>query len=339
MKFLVVNMNYLGDALMTTPAIAALRQAHPDSRIDTVAGAAKGYGAAEILSMDPDIDRVIPRVPGGAASRCLQLAQVFRRGAYDAVVVLPSIAAYDTTARLAGPSIRLTTPQLQGRVHLADHLLRSVEPITAGARPKRRLVLAVPEDAARAAADMLARRPREGASLVALNLGATRPQKRWPKQHFADLAQALSPDYNVVLLGAMVPSDLEYAQAIRDRVGEKNLIDLTGRTSLSQLAAIIASCDAIVTADSGAMHIASAVGTPLAALFGSTDPAVTGPYGNTPARVLYKSLPCAPCGKHPTCAGRYECLSSISPGEALAALCDLLPGNTRSKPLAAQLNR
>lgn len=324
MKILVVNMNYLGDALMTTPAIAALRRAHPDARIDTIAGAAQGYAAADILAMDPDIDQVIPRSPGGAAARCLQLAQVLRRGRYDAAVVLPSIAAYDTTVRLAGPPIKVMTPQLQGRVHLADHLLQAVEPLAGKAAAIRRLVLRIPPEAVRSAAKLLSRRPRAGARLVALNLGATRPQKRWPKRHFADLAAALATDYNVVLLGGPVPSDCEYARDILEAVGSENLVDLTGKTTLPDLAGVISACDALVTADSGAMHIASAVGTPLIALFGSTDPAVTGPYGDSPARVLYKSLACAPCGKHPTCAGRFDCLISINPAEVLAALGEIL---------------
>src|SRR5579862_9473239 len=117
-KILVVNMNYLGDALMTTPAIAALRRAYPNAQIDTIAGASNGYSAAQVLSMDPDIDEVVPRVAGGATARCLQLAGVLRKGRYQAVVVLPSIPAYNTTARLAGTPTCVTTPQLQGRIHL-----------------------------------------------------------------------------------------------------------------------------------------------------------------------------------------------------------------------------
>jgi ADP-heptose:LPS heptosyltransferase len=72
------------------------------------------------------------------------------------------------------------------------------------------------------------------------------------------------------------------------------------------------------------MHIASAVGTPIVAIFGSTDPHLTGPYGDTPARVLYKNLPCAPCNNHPTCGGRHDCLQEISPEEVVLAVSDLI---------------
>ena len=67
------------------------------------------------------------------------------------------------------------------------------------------------------------------------------------------------------------------------------------------------------------MHLATAVGTPSVALFGSTDPAVTGPFDGV-SETIYKALPCAPCGNHPTCEGRYDCLRAITPDEvALAA--------------------
>ena len=97
-KILVVNMNYMGDALMTTPAHAALRLAWPGARIDAIAGASTGYGAADALALCPDIDTIIARAPGGAAALCAQLFSVIRAGRYDAVVVLPSIPAYELTA-------------------------------------------------------------------------------------------------------------------------------------------------------------------------------------------------------------------------------------------------
>lgn len=336
MKILVVNMNYLGDALMTTPALAALRLGQPDAQVDTIAGASQGYGAAQVLAMNPDIDQVIPRVDGGAAARCLQLAQVLRRGRYDAVVVLPSIAAYDTTVRLAGTPTRLTTPQLAGRVHLADHLLQTVLPLASDGYPPRRLVLRVPQDAARSARQKLASLQRARGLVVAVNLGATRPQKRWPAEHFIALVGRLAPEHNVVLLGGSVASDLETARAIRERVSSQSILDLTGQTTIEELAGVIENCDSIITADTGAMHIASAVGTPIVALFGSTDPLITGPYGDIPVKVLYKALPCAPCGKHPTCAGRFDCLRSITPAEVLAALGDLLPARSARETLAAK---
>jgi ADP-heptose:LPS heptosyltransferase len=335
-KILVVNMNYLGDALMTTPALAALRSAHPEARIDTIAGATNGYSAAYVLRMNPDIDEVIPRVAGGAMARCWQLARILRSGRYQAVVVLPSIPAYNTTARLSGTAVRVNTPQLEGRVHLADHLLEAVQPLTGDTAQGKRLVLQVPPDAQESARRRLAALPHRGAPIIAVNVGATRPQKRWPREHFVSLAKLLAREKNIVLLGGPVQSDQETAERVRESVGAENILDLTGQTTIAELAGVIATCDALVTADTGAMHIASAVGTPQVALFGSTDPAVTGPYGASPARVIYKSLSCAPCGKHPTCAGRYDCLQSIEPEEVMLALKDLL--RTRravSLPVAA----
>src|SRR5579883_22264 len=336
MKILLVNMNYLGDALMTTPAIAAIRRAHPDAEIDTIAGASSGYSAADVLAMNPDIDRVIPRVAGGAAARCFQLAKVLWQDRYQAVVVLPSIPAYNMTAKLIRTPICITTPPLQGQIHMADHLLQAVRPLTADHQGENRLVLQVPQTALQEAKERLSDLQRRNAPLIGVNVGATRPQKRWPEDHFVSLVSQLVNDANVAILGGPVESDRSTAERIRQSVGAERFIDLTGKTTITDLAAVIACCDALVTADTGAMHIASAVGTPQVALFGSTDPAITGPYGPSPARVIYKSLSCAPCGKHPTCDGRFDCLQSITPDEVLLALRHLLRAHrTEPLPMAA----
>ena len=129
-------------------------------------------------------------------------------------------------------------------------------------------------------------------------------------------------------------SDKQSAEDVRAAADGFNLLDLTGQTSVAELAAVIAACDALVTADTAACHIAAAVGTPQVALFGSTDPLVTGPYADAPARVLAEALPCAPCGKHPTCAGRFDCMRALTPERVASALDGLLSAN-RSRGIAS----
>ena len=174
------------------------------------------------------------------------------------------------------------------------------------------------------------------APLVAVNVGATRPQKRWFAESFAETLDLLG-DVQSVLVGAG-----EHDEAIADevlrRVQKAAPVNLVGRTSVKQLAAVLSRCDLLLSADSGPMHLATAVGTPTVALFGSTDPAATGPYDGV-SRVIYKALPCAPCGNHPTCGGRYDCLRAITSGEVALAVRALLrerrPSLVASLPMAA----
>ena len=97
-KFLVINMNYMGDALLTTPAIAALRRAYPDARIDTVVGAG---AAAEVLGGNPDLDTIIARTAPGSLGRVMQTFRLLREGQYTDAIILPPLPAYAAAAWMA----------------------------------------------------------------------------------------------------------------------------------------------------------------------------------------------------------------------------------------------
>lgn len=330
-KILVVNMNYLGDALMTTPALAALRRARPDAQIDTVAGAG---GAVEVLRGNPDIDAVIPRTGRKSLERCRQLYSLLRGGRYIDAVILPPLPAYALTAWLArtphrvgragrGMDFFLTRRQPVTATHMADAMLQTM-PVAPEAAPRRRLFVALSAEERDAARRLLTEVGLDGnRPVLAVNAGtsATRAQKRWPAEHFAAALDALH-DVPCVLVGAGA-EEAAIAERIVSLAGRARPVNLVGRTGIKELAALLELCDALLTADSGPMHLATAVGTPTVALFGSTDPGVTGPYDDV-SRVLDKRLSCAPCNNHPTCEGRYDCMREISPPEVSLAVRDVL---------------
>ena len=330
-KILVVNMNYLGDALMTTPALAALRRALPDARIDTVAGAG---GAVEVLRGNPDVDQIIPRTGRKSLERCRQLFSLLRGGRYTDVVILPPLPAYAVTAWLARTPHRigragrgmdpfLTRRQPVTAPHMADAMLQTA-PVPQDGVSVRRLVVALTTDERDAARRLLTESGLDTERpLLAVNAGtsATRAQKRWPAEHFAAALDALA-DVPCVLIGAGA-EEAAIAQRIQNLAERARPVNLVGQTGIKELAALLEHCGALLTADSGPMHLATAVGTPTVALFGSTDPAVTGPYDDV-SRVLDKRLSCAPCNNHPTCEGRYDCMRQITPGEAALAVRDVL---------------
>jgi len=175
-------------------------------------------------------------------------------------------------------------------------------------RPK----LAVPPGAIdKALANLGLSRPT--APLLALAPGAEYgPAKRWPPRHFAALAAAKQADgWQVWLFGSA--GDREAAAAISATV------DLTGRTSLDQAVALLSLADAVVSNDSGLMHVAAALDRPQVALFGPSDPLRTGPR-NPAARVLRLGLECSPCNKRVCPLGHHRCLEDLTPEQALAAL-------------------
>ena len=343
-KILVVNMNYMGDALLTTPALAALRRAYPDAQIDTVVGAG---AAAQVLEGNPDLDHIIARTAPGSWARCAQIFSLLREGHYSDAIILPPLPAYAAAAAFAGTHRRvglagrgmnrfLTHLRPTQAVHMADAMLDTM-PIPPDVLPtRRRLSVTVARDDLEAAERLLLDAGCDlNAPLLAVNVGATRPQKRWFAESFAETLDLLG-DVQSVLVGTGEHDDAVAADVLR-RVQKTTPINLVGRTSVKQLAAVLSRCDLLLSADSGPMHLATAVGTPTVALFGSTDPAATGPYDGI-SRVLYKALPCAPCGNHPTCRGRYDCLRAITPSEVALAARALLrerrPSLVPSLPMA-----
>jgi lipopolysaccharide heptosyltransferase II len=317
-------MNYLGDALMTTPVHAALRERYPDAQIDAIAGSQQGYGAYDILAHNPHINNLIERKQGNFWTRSWQLLMVLLRGHYDGVVVLPPIASYNIAALLAITPNRFAVNRHSPTKHMSDVMLASIRKVVKPSPKHRELVLTVPGDAVEAAAALCA--PIAGsAPLVAVNLGASRPQKRWPSAAFVRVIETqIARGNRVVLLGGANDDDRETARAVTEQLADQPILNLVAKTSVMELAAVVKASDVLITADTGAMHIASAVGTPMVAIFGSTDPAVSGPYGSTPAKVLYKRLSCSPCGNHPTCGGTFQCMRDVSPAEVNAAVDELL---------------
>ena len=342
-KFLVVNMNYMGDALLTTPAIAALRRAYPDARIDTVVGAG---AAAEVLQNNPDLDTIIARTARGSWARVVQTYRLLRDGKYTDAVILPPLSAYAAAAWLArtprrvgqggrGMNRFLTDLRQTRATHMADAMLDTM-PLPARAhRDARRLVVAVDAES-KAASDALlaASGINEDVPVLAVNVGATRPQKRWFAASFALALDGLA-DIPCVLIGSGA-EDTALAADVMRLTQRARPVNLVGRTSVKILAAVLQRCDLLLSADSGPMHLATAVGTPTLALFGSTDPAVTGPFDDR-SEAIYKALPCAPCGNHPTCEGRYDCLRAITPDEVVLAARRLLRLNRGALNLLPQV--
>jgi heptosyltransferase-2 len=151
------------------------------------------------------------------------------------------------------------------------------------------------------------------------------PTKRWPASHFAELANHLAqqlPNANIILLGSK--SDHELAKAILQQSQDSVKIhNWCGNTSLDEAIALIGMAKAVVSNDSGLMHIAAALKTPQIAIFGSSDPAHTPPLSEN-AKVIWLNLPCSPCHKKECPLGHLKCLNDILPQQVLATLNTLL---------------
>jgi heptosyltransferase-2 len=280
---LVVGVNWLGDAVMTMPALQAWRAAWPGARL---ALAAKP-GLAPLWAWHAAPDEVTPI--GGGLAGTLRTARRLRAGGFARAYVFPHSLRSALLPWLARVPARVG-PWGHHRDALLTHVVGGGAPagrhqaleyfeilgLPAPAEvPAPRLE--VPEAAQARARERLA--AAAGRPVVALLPGAARGRsKQWPPERFAEVGRRLVRERGVwpVVMGA--PAERALCRAVAEGAGGDTL-DLGGRTALTEWVALLGCCALAVANDSGGMHLATAVGTPVVAVFGRTDPGRTGPLG------------------------------------------------------------
>lgn len=336
-NILVRGVNWIGDAVMTMPAIRALRKAYPESKISLLVKPS----VAALFEKDPHIDSLIMYTEKfkGLLGK-LKLAYSLRRMDFSKAILLQNAFDAAFITFLAGIPERigykrdgrgklLTKPvpfhRDDRRLHHINYylnLLTSAGIPTAYSQPY--IYLSLEERLA-------SRNTLAGASkpLIGINPGASfGSAKRWATERFADVASRFIGDTggSVVLFGG--DNELKIASEIEKLVSSRKsgqLLNLAGRTSLRELASLIAECDVVVTNDSGPMHIAYAVGTPVVAIFGSTDPDLTGPPAGNINLALKFSLSCGPCFER-TCRNKdLRCMDAITADDVYQGIKNIMP--------------
>lgn len=281
---LMVGLNWIGDTIMSMPAVQAWRLASPRARLVLLVK----RGLADLWALHRAPDEVWTYEEGLAAT--WQAARMVREGGFQEAIVLPH------SFRSAAIPFLGHVPERRGLPgHVRDFLLTRVVRPRLGegrrhqvfeyhdllmpdgaARVPGRPELALPPEAVAQARMRVTGLPRP---LLGVLPGAARgPAKRWPAEHFAAVARRWIAERrgSVLLMGGA--DDAATCAPLAASLGGSAL-DLAGRTTLAEWAAYLKACDAVVANDSGGMHLAAAVGTPVAAVFGMTDPERTGPLG------------------------------------------------------------
>jgi heptosyltransferase II len=368
-RILVRSVNWLGDAVMTTPALQRLREALPDAHLALLTH----EKLASLWDRHPSLDAIITFSPGESP---WSVAHRLRAEGFQTAVVLPNSPRSALEVWLARIPQRvgytrscwswlLTRPisprpgkrQMSRRSVSEVHRLISLSAGTASPafqRPQDRsahqiydylhLVSALganPEplpprleitaaEIQQAEQDTLADLRRKAANtapgkpliLLGLNPGAEfGPAKRWPAECFAAVAREVSRKHgNCAWLAFGGASDSQLCGDIA-RLAGGGVVNLAGKTSLRQLMALLKLCRVLLTNDSGPMHVAAALGTPVVVPFGSTAPVLTGPGlpGDARHQLLQAAAPCSPCFRR-VCPIDFRCMTGISPDRVVAAV-------------------
>jgi heptosyltransferase II len=342
-SLMVRATNWLGDAVMTTPALAAVREGFPDARIVLLARPL----VAELFRYHPDVDEVMvyerPGRHDGAIGR-LRLAGELRlrrfdgallfQNAFDAALIaflgrIPERAGYPTDGRRILLTLPVPlTPGILER-HEVEYYLCLLEGLGIPRPVPAVLKLGVTEQEREAMATRLASLGiGRGAPIVTINPGATYGSaKRWYPDRFAAVADALSAEWGtaVVVIGSAAEAPLagEIEAAMRNLP-----VNLAGKTTVRELMALLSLSSFLVTNDSGPMHIGAALGVPLVAIFGPTDWRRTSPWSPS-AKVVRVEIDCSPCRRR-VCDRGHECMLGVTPGMVVDAARQLLPGGPRA---------
>jgi heptosyltransferase-2 len=338
-RALVVAPNWIGDALMAQPLFALLKKLHPYIVIDALAPS----WVAPVLERMPEINAVhaAPLAHGKLQLvRRWQLASDLRELTYDAAYVLPNSFKSALIPWFAGIALRIgyTGESRYGLLNVRHPSPRKNErPPMSG----HYAALAYAPDAhlpnlhKSLPAPRLETRPNEAAHVSArFHLDTRVPlivfcpgaeygsAKRWPPEHFAALAHIASqsfPYMQIIALGS--GKDAPVAQAIAARA--PNVRNLCGHTSLGEACALISRASAVVTNDSGLMHVAAALQRPLVAVYGSSDPRHTPPLSEL-AKVQWLHLECSPCFQRECPLGHLNCLRELSAEQVFGDLRGML---------------
>jgi len=330
-RLLIVKTSSIGDVIHALPVVQAIKEAAPRLTLGWVVR----RRCADVLRGNPSIDalHVMPDKPTFGELRALRAELT---GRYDVALDMQGLLLSGLVTRLSGAPVRvgwdrnreanalfLTHPVIPGRAqgrHEIDQLYGFAEAL--GVQMPHPEFTPQPYLAAEAmerAQEWLSGLPRPR---VALNVGASRAYKRWPADNWASVARALTESgQSAVFVGDK--NDAETVTLVTPGL-PGGFLDLAGKTTLRELASVLAAVDLLVTADTGPMHIAVAVGTPVVALFGATDPARHGPYGARNVVLCDPAPGMVAPGKRPTDEAGAACMVRITPDDVLAAVAEKL---------------
>jgi heptosyltransferase-2 len=342
-KLLVVAPNWIGDGLMAQPLLRRLHSTCPDARLTVLARP----HVAPVFRYMPEVEQVLvaPFSQGKLQWKELRqlVCQHLQAQHFDRAYVLPNSFKSALLPWLAGIPVRIgymgemrygllnqrlpNAPKNQPRPPMAEfYAALAGTPAQGDYFNSERPRLILPEAEVQAARQHFLGNS-DATPLIGFCPGAEYgPAKRYPVEQFAALARLFIRQYphgKIICLGG--PKDADIAQAIAQQsdLGAGHMLNTCGQTRLDQAMALMKSLQAVVTNDSGLMHVAAALDVPLVALYGSTDPQHTPPY--TPqASIATLALDCSPCFARECPLGHFRCMRDLAPERVYALLEPLL---------------
>lgn len=314
-RIIVIDLLYLGDLMFATPFFKELRKNFPKARIDLIVNSA----FHSIMNDNTNFDNVYAYNKKWTLKQSIEFAKQLKKNNYDLGINIHGSWRSAIILRLINPTYtigygkkgqlflnrRLVQPHNQHMVDVYLNLLKEMNLRVEPSLPYLEIKKSVQDEIDKKLIQW-GINPEE--KLIALNAGGTWPTKRWTVNGFAQLADVLNRKYGrVIFVGSA--GDLSLVEEIVNLMETKPVI-ATGKTSLPELAALLARCNLVISNDSGPVHVAAAVGTPTITIFGPSDDIKYRPLGEK-HKIVTSSVDCRPCGKHQCPLGHHRCMADI----------------------------
>ena len=321
----LIKPSALGDVVNALPTLAALRARWPEARISWVVN----RSLRGLIDGNPAIDEVIPHDRAGAGiAGFARLLDGLRRRRFDVAIDLQGLLRSGLMAAATGAKVRVGLADFREgstwfythRVlppppesHAVVRLLRIAEAFGADTTSPRHAIAFDEADRHWARGRLAAvASPR-----LVLNLGARWVTKRWPPEHFAEIARRAARVYGAGLIAIGAPEDAPAIGALRARLGTLPILNLCGQTTLPQLAALAVESDVVLSNDTGPLHLAAAAGARVVGIYLCTSPRRNGPHGPH-ARVVETAVACK-ASYLKTC-DRLVCMAELTPDRVWPAV-------------------
>jgi heptosyltransferase-2 len=337
-RILVIRLDRIGDVVLSTPVVQALREAYPHAFIAMMVRPA----CRELVDGNPYLNYVVLYDKDGAQRSLVatvRFARRLRREAFDTALILhpthrshwiPWLAGIPTRIGYDRKSHWLLTHRVphrkhEGAQHEAQYALEMLRVF--GLKPPipQPIVVVRPEALARVTSVLQRAGVTSSDALVAIHPSASCISKRWMPQRFAEVADRLIEQTHSRIVLVAGSDDRAYAQAVEQAMRHPP-INLAGQLSLGELAALLQRCQVLISNDSGPVHIAAAIGARVVAIFGRNQrglsPQRWGPLGDQHV-ILHKDVGCVTCLAH-ECDIAFRCLTSLSVDEVYEAVTRLI---------------
>ena len=322
MRILIILPNWLGDAIMATPAIELLAEEYPNARFTFVGS----YVSIEAIKHHPLCEQAIVDETKNASSRLLatyklakelgnfHLAITFRNQLHSSLL----LRFTNTVVCLAKKSwhsmfLLSHTPSISNKQHLVKQYaqLAMIDSDNKNYEtPALKLYI----------------KPQEFLKpTLGINAGATYGSaKRWYPERFAEVGAEFSDSYDIIIFGG--PNEVEMANEIEENLKKRNVTNysnLAGKTNIEELCSNIAGCSLFITNDSGPMHVAAVYQVPTVSIFGPTKYKETSQWSNEKSKIVRHEMECSPCMKRECPLGHHDCMKTITADEVVNAVKEL----------------